>query len=289
MKHFAFTACALILVSCTRAGALPPAEVLKNASEASQTLESASFSIDATIDGEVQELSGALNGEIDITGQMQNAGRQLKFTINADVAMSDDTQTETQFKGSADMVVAGENEAYLRVNSLELTPPNALFPAAVVSQFVNQWWMLPTATGTQLLGADITPDPEFLKMQMNVISVETDRGLTKINGRSAYLYDVTIDEAKMKTYLDDVARRQGKELSQEESMLSTMNAKGTLWIDADTFVIHRIVWDLESKEGKQLAVHIDATISDHNKPMTISLPQGAMPFPTAAGFLPASN
>lgn len=209
-------------------------------------------------------------------GKMQNAGKQLSFSANLDVQSG-----ASRLKGSIDMIVAGERETYLKINELTMAPESMLFPSAILSQVANQWWLLPSATGSMINTSDITPDPSFLNMQTSIINVTKDRGLDTINGRSAYHYDVSVDPAKMKTYLEDVATKRGD--SNESNPFEGMNAVGELWIDSRTFVVHRVIWNLTSTDSaKPLTVHIDAVFANHDKPVTISLPAGAKPLPVGA-------
>lgn len=278
MKRFFLAICALVfLTSCIKAGSLPPNQVLEKASVAAQTLQSARFNLDATIHGMNDMLPGESDGNISAAGEMQNAGKQLKFTLNADITTKTAKDATSNIHVSSDVVVAGEQEVYLRLNTLTIEPSTTLLPPEIITQMLNQWWMIPSGSGST---ADIAPDPSLLRMQTSVIAISKDHGLTDIDGHRSYLYDTTIDAEKMRAYLHAVSRAQGKDLDASMAALSEMKAHGRIWIDAKTFFIHRIVWDIESNDpAKPMTVHLDITITDHNARITIAPPTGAQLFP----------
>ncbi len=281
------TCLSLLLASCVRAGNLRPSEVLTKATDASQNLDSAMYTIDASFHGNTDVLSGNLDGKVSIAGNMTNAGHQLAFSLKTSIDRLESDNQSTHIDASGDFVIGGEKDVYMKVDALTVTPPNSLITTDLISHLLNQWWLIPTESGSQAPASNVAPDPAMLRMQTSVISVLKDRGLTDINGHTAYLYDVTIDPEKMRAYITDLYKKNGKTPSAQELTLSTMNAKGMIWIDAQTFVIHRIVWDIASTEATHpLQVHLDVTISDHNKPVTITLPTNATPFPSIKQLTP---
>jgi hypothetical protein len=286
-KLFPVTCAVLILISCTRAGSLPSSDVLKKAGDASQALQSATFTMDTSFKGKVAQIPGSFDGSASIAGQMANAGKQLQFSINATIDKTDPQNVQSHIALTSDMMIGSENEIYMRVNTLDITPPSTLMPPALITQLLNQWWLIPSGTGSSKNApTDLAPDPSLLRMQTSVIAVTKDHGLTGINGHTAYLYDVTLDPEKMRDYLTQVVKAQGRVPTAQELALSEVDAQGRIWIDADTFVIHRIVWDITSKDQSQpLQLHVDVTITDHNKPITIAPPQTAVPFPGVSGSL----
>lgn len=257
-------------------GALPPDQVLQKATEAAGTLSSAHFVIHATVNGHTSFLPGSLDGTVDANGDMQNGGNQLSLTVNADIKRTADTSNT--FNVQADVVVAGQNDAYMRLNALTINPESSLLPTALVSQLLNQWWHMPARSSGSTVQQNVTPDPELLRMQTQVITVSKDDGMTSINGHSAYHYDVSIDQSKLATYLAEIARRQNAPSRTLD--LSSMNAQGQIWIDADTFLIHQLVWDISSKDPAQpFHASITVTLTKQNQPVTIVPPANAKPFP----------
>ncbi len=285
MKRLSLSACALFfLLSCTRAGTLPPADVLQKATDATQTLQSAAFTIDMDINGHTDLVDGTWDGNGHINGTMTNAGKQVQFSLSAKGKQIDASNDEYNYTLSSDFIIAGEKEVYIKLHTFDITPPGRLLPPELLTRLLNQWWLIPGSTDDGTNAADIAADPTLLKMQTSVIAVTKDKGLSSVNGHSAYKYDVTIDPVKLQSYLEEVAKKQGKELGAEALLLKDMNATGTVWIDDSSFVIHRIVWTITSTNAKKpFTLHLDANISNHNKPMTISLPADAAPFPGTSG------
>jgi hypothetical protein len=93
---------------------------------------------------------------------------------------------------------------------------------------------------------------------------------------------VTIDKDKLQEFLAEVARREGI-VNPALPDFSSINAIGHLWIDADTFVIHRLSWTITSNNAlKPLHIDILVDLTHQNEPVTITPPAGAEPFPIPA-------
>lgn len=273
----------VFVVSCTRAGDLPPSQVLHKAAETSQTLESAAFTVHAVFSGETDIIDGNWDGNAHATGTLTDGGKQLQFALNVDAEKRDAQNAVSTIVLSSDMIVAAENEVYLRLNTFSIEPASLILPPELLGQLMNQWWRIPSASGSSLENpADITPDPSLLRMQASVVTVTKDHGLTDIQGRDAYQYDVTIDPAKLKEYLQEVARVSGKDATADIDALAGLQTNGTLWIDADTFHIHRITWNISSTDAaRPQELQLDIGITNHNAPVTITLPDNAALFPGA--------
>lgn len=227
-------------------------------------------------------MEGDWNGNGSISGTMTNAGKQIQFTLDATGDNTDSAKEKSAYTISSDVIIGGENEVYLRMHTFDINPPSQLLPPALLTRLLNQWWLIPSKSGSTT--PDLAPDPSLLRMQASVIAVTKDHGLTTINGHSAYQYDVTIDPAKFSAYLDQIATTQGKTSASDKAAFAQMNATGTVWIDATTFNIHRIVWTITSTDPKKpFTLHIDASISNHNAPVVISIPADAAPFPGTSG------
>lgn len=260
---------------------MQPSEVLKRVAESNQQLQSATFNLSATFHGKTELLAGTLNGNVALAGRMANAGQQMQFSLRSEIERVDTQNSTSDISVSTDFIIGGEHDVYMKLNALTVIPPSKIVTPELVAHMMNQWWHIPSDTGSLLPATPISPDPSMLQMQTEIISVVNDKGLTTINGRSSYLYDVTIDQSKMQDYLANIYRRKGKKPMENEVQFRNMNAKGMLWIDAESFVIHRIVWDLSSTElSNPQNAHIDISIKDHNAPMTIALPESAAPFPS---------
>jgi hypothetical protein len=282
MKRHLVSLCFIVLlVSCSKQGDLPPSEVLKKAAESSQKLQSAGFNLTASFHGRTELLAGQLTGKVAMAGRMANAGQQLQFSLRSDIERVDSQNNSSDINVSADFIIGGEKDVYMKVHALTVTPPGKILSPELVSHLLNQWWLIPTETGSRLTATPISPDPSMLQMQTEVISVVKDKGLSKINGRLSYEYEVAVDQTKMQNYLANLYRLKGGKTPDSEEQFRNMNAKGMLWIDAESFVIHKIVWDITSTDPvRPQTAHIDVSINDHNVPVIITLPEAAVPFPS---------
>ncbi len=283
MKKIFPVACALFcLISCTRAGSLPPATVIEKAGQANQSLQSAIFTATTEFHGQTEMLAGTWDGTAIIAGTMANGGKQMRLGTNVSATNKLSETDSSHYQIGADLTIAGENEIYMRLNTLEITPPSTLFPPSVVTTLLNQWWLIPSGSGAQKTTAtDISPDPALLRMQTQVITVTKDNGLVDIDDHTAYLYDITIDPVKMRAYLAEIYKSQGRTPNLQEMALSDMTAKGRIWIDESNFFIRRIVWDISSNDQtKPLQLRMDMSISKHNEPVVITIPQNPLPFPS---------
>ncbi|HVW66355.1 MAG TPA: hypothetical protein VHA78_01330 [Candidatus Peribacteraceae bacterium] len=283
MKRAFASACTLfLLASCIQQSPLPPDQVLQKATEEMGTLNSAHFNLHATVSGNTQILPANLDGVIDASGDMQNGGNQLSFTVHADLQQASDSTT--RFNGQADIVVAGQNDVYMKLDSLTVTPESALLPQALILQLLDQWWHMPSGSGA-IVQTDVTPDPNLLRMQTQVITVRKDDGMTSVAGRRSYHYDIGIDPDKLTQYMKEIERRRNSPGQPPD--LSSLNAQGQIWIDASTYDVRQLTWNLSSTNPAQpFQATIVVTLTNQNAPVTITPPAGAKPFPV--GGLPAA-
>lgn len=275
MRRFLLPACALALVAaCSSRTALPSDQVLEKAMLAAQELQSAVFQ--GTL--AMKQGSESNSSEIDasFSGRTQDAGHALSLSIEADIeTMRGDSSSQLHVAG--DLTVLNGNETYLQLQSISGDDP--AFASPLFAGMLHQWWQLPS-TGT---GNTASSDPRLLRMQTSILTVTRDAGFDEIGDREAYHYEVTPDPAKLAAFLNEVAAQRG-EPSQAEAwtqMLGEHEAQGEVWIDADTFNVSRITWDIRSKEtAEPMALLLDLTLTDHGAAEPISPPSDAKPFPS---------
>ncbi len=108
-------------------------------------------------------------------------------------------------------------------------------------------------------------DPYLLPLPAALLTVTRDRGQTQWNHRTVYLYDVTLrDEAG--DLLDALADR--------PSPFPVLRFTGTLWIDADSFLLRRSTWDVASQTTGE-KMRIDIVIRDEDTAAALRLPVAA--------------
>lgn len=250
---------------------------MHRAMTASLELPSASFTLDATM----ERLSSVLATVVlHAEGRLQDGGRQLHFTANADIEEERDGVLSSSV--AAEVIVAGNDEAYIRVMEMKGDALFALFGNGVPPP--DTWWSLSPREGvTTPMAVAVTPDPVLLRAQMAVIRLDRDRGIEVIDGRETHVFDVVVDPQRLSSYARGVAYARGQpfDATAFEAMWGTMDARGTLWIDVQTGLINRIHWTLASHEpdGDGLAGDIDVHFFDHGTAQPISPPAAAEPFP----------
>ncbi len=280
-KRTLLIVCTFLLVSCTRHGALQPPEVLQKSFEANQNLESARFDLDTAFKGQTELMSGEFNGTLQANGTMQNGGKQISTDADIRVSRMDPNDQLNTLTLRGSMIVAAENEVYVHVDAASIEPKTELLSDELIGKILNQWFLLAAGSGSLRTDDTVTADPSLLRMQSKVVKVTKDNGLETLNKKSAYYYDVTIDPALFAQYMSSLPQQKNTTFPSATDFL-TMSAKGKLWIDEETFFIHRIVWDITSTDPKHPStVHIDITFADQNAvDSPIAPPPSFSTFPT---------
>ena len=281
LRFFAATGSMLILAACSHGSSMDPKEVLMHASKEGRNLQSASFGAQATFDTSFSDHS-ILRGTATMNGRMQQGGSQLDITFQA----SGNTEqkapaTSSSWKTNGELIVGGENEVYINVQDVAFNPPNPILSSPLLSQLLGKWWKLPS-NGTDA-AVRVAPDPRILRMQSEVMDVVKDRGMSTVHGRQTYHYDVKINPEKLKQFLQQVSAEK-KDKNPEKSwqtLVDSMDATGELWIDAETFFVQGLRWNISPKDAKQ-PMHVQFTLdlSDFNKSQPIQMPPTAHAFPS---------
>jgi hypothetical protein len=287
MKRVSLFIVALFLLSsCAQPSPLPTDEVLKSAARVSQELQSAHFRTEIDFEGDVLKPFD-IRGKAEAHGRLQDGGNQVQFSTSIRGSAHDPQGKMYGLKGAGEIIVAGQEEVYLFVRSLSIDPGVMIPLVPILKEFAGQWWQL-SAPPKGVQSPTIAPDPKFLQAQSKVVNVLKDYGLKSINGRTSYHYDVEFDIERFADFLEEVARVRDEEFDREKTLTSLKGIKtdGELWIDAQSFEIHRIVWDVASTEGAKspFALHIIFDVFDHNNAKPIVPPEE---FKVFAPFDPA--
>ena len=277
IHRFALCA-ALLLAACSRGGSEEPSVVLERATAKAQDLRSAAF--DARFSYSAAEPAMSLSGTAE--GTLADGGRQLSFSFEGDVTMPAEGLDQT-VSVAGDVLVADQNETYLRIDrvngSVLMLPGVGLVP----TDMLDTWFLIGSASGTG--AAAVTPDPSFLAMQTQTLTVTKDRSYEDVDGHECYAYNVTIDPAKMLAFLERTARERGEafDRAEAETFLASFVATGTIWIDAESSVIRRITWNFENASGSpDMTGFFTLHFENHDEPVEISPPADAVPFPDPA-------
>ena len=218
------------------------------------------------------------SGHVRLVGHMQEAGMLLTMTIDGQgTARSGQRLMNIDIR--AEMVIGGPNDTYISVQSLTMEPQDSA-TASVLGQFLGRWWKLPSTAQDGVV--PLNTEARLLQMQAEIITVTRDRGFARVDGRWMYQYDIAVDREKLRSFLTAVAEQGGRDADASLAAWDTYNMQGQIWIDANTFRIHRILWALNGNAGQTPStLTIDTTITDVNVPQPIAFPRDAEPLPTS--------
>lgn len=218
------------------------------------------------------------------TGTMADGGRQLSFNMSGDLTLPADGPDQT-VSIDADVIVADENETYLRIDRMEgsvlMLPGIGLLPA----DMQHRWFSMVTQSGS----STVTPDPSFLELQTEALVVEADRSFQDIDGHECYVYDVALDPAKLLAFFERTAKERQQPFKREEAQefIESIEAHGTVWIDAESSVLRSISWRLKNAPGHpEMSASFTVTFDNHDLPVEISPPADAVPFVDAVADSP---
>lgn len=264
----------LALAACTTTERLPPEDVLRNAARAGQELQSVRFEGKATLAAGERS---AWQGRADVTleGRLQDGGAQTEvgFTLHGESAAPQHQTVD----GSLRIVVAGADAVYLNLVSLSLDPPHPLLSSPIVAALFDRWWVLKQKQMSPQ--PPVTPPPRLLTMQASVVEVVNDRGFASLRGRTAYRYDVALDEEKAIAFLRRTAEERGDVFDEASARtrLAEVDLYGSFWIDAESFVVHRLQWKAVPKDGDGFRGEILLDFTEHNAVAPITPPSDALP------------
>jgi len=252
---------------------LEPGQVLRLSATASQSLESADFSATFSASVDVSE-AGPIDLSGTVNGTMQNAGKQLRFSLDASGGR-DQAEDSIVIAGALEAIVAGKQEVYINIGSLVLSPEEELIQPETIAMIQNQWWKLPSADEFAQDNVAITPNPRLLKAQAEVVKILEDKGMATIDDRESYHYEVEVDKTRLLEYLRKVSEEDGTELDEEkvEIELAPLIISGELWIDAETYFVRQLEWDIDNMDDEDFGISFKVTFSNHNEAGLISPPE----------------
>lgn len=265
-----------LVLSCAQQSDLPPEQVMRNMIIANREMRSAHFLGTASFSGIPILPLGINDGEVRWEGDMQDAGRQLQFSLALSGNQAEDATSSMRI--AADIIVLDSTEVYLRLDDLSLKEDATTDPASQLTSLLgNTWWSLTPQSARD--GAALSPDPRYLRMQAETVRVEKNRGITTLNGRDVFLYDVTIDPEAYRSFMTSLSTSSGSQLMKSASgtALQIPQGEGSLWIDTQTFLLQRAQWNIRLNDDAQL--RMDITFSKQQEPVTILPPPGPLPFP----------
>lgn len=240
---------------------LPASDVLSRAVSASSQLTSAAFQGTVHV---VKEK--AWNADASLEGHVSNGGQQSDIHVSAAMQMLTSSQNaHVQMAGRA--IVDGPVR-YVQLQSIESTP--AMEPFSQLSPVQGIWWKISAPIGAT--DSLMSPDPSLLRAQAAIIRVVRDEGFVHIRGHRTYHYGVDIDRKKLEDFLSLQSANARHDV---DSILRTFDqyiVNGEVWIDAETFVLRRVLWDVRKKDDQLMQIVFDISVTDHNASISIVPP-----------------
>ncbi len=262
----------LVLTACVSHQGLPADQVLKKAAGVGQNLESADF--DGVVDFNWKQGAASYMFHLILNGTLNNAGRDTQLGVAATGTIRDATQSYDIDANVQTISLDNGENVYLKLDKLDTSPAYPPLSGKQLLSFMNRWWKLPSDKKPADAQA-ITPDPRLLRAQTEIVSVTSDHGIRSVDGHNVYMYDVTIDHAKLAAFLRTLATQnaQAFDESQTEAFWQMFDAKGSLEINADTFAIEQLTWKLEPTKGSEVpAITFTIHFSNQNHAANIAAP-----------------
>ncbi|HCI04081.1 TPA: hypothetical protein DE059_04095 [Candidatus Peribacteria bacterium] len=281
MKRLLLIALApVFLTACEQVERLPADEVLKRSAVASNDLLSASFDLKGTYAFEEADRF-SVNGNLEMEGVFQRKGEDVAGLIKTNARFPKEEKVISA-DIEAEIISITGSDPFVYLNKLSVGPNFPLFSPDIVERLEEQWWRIP-ADNAPRPEQSISPDPQLLRIQSQVVDVVSDHGFSSVNRRLAYHYEVIIDPEKLKAYLETLSSELENGMDPEaiETLISGMEARGEIWIDAETFYLNRIRWTIAPfnlSESLNLALSFTITLSNINSAPDIKIPEGAKPF-----------
>ena len=270
-----------LLSSCAEKSVLQPDDVMKQAAVRSGLLQSAVFDVTADIRGRSPGEAGiAGNGKLTVHGITQAGGSLTQ----ADIVFSGSIEGAGTHSVDLDLGTIAEKDggSYFFLRTIKVNPPHPLLPAEALTMFMGQWWRTPATPAVASSAITVSPDPGLLLAQSQVINVVKDNGIRRIRGRRAYLYDIVVSPDKLTDYLKRQAKQQKRDFDEAAALkeLSDYAAAGQLWVDAETFDVHRVTWDvLRSEAGAEtMRLQLAVDFTAHDGAPAITPPASAKSF-----------
>ncbi len=270
----------IFLTSCEQVEKLPADEVLKRSAAASKDLTSANFNLKGTYAFENAD-KFSVNGNLEIKGVFQRKGEDVEGLIKTNARIPKGKKViSTDIE--AEVISITGSDPFVKLNKLSVGPYFPLFSPDIVERLEGQWWRIP-ADDAPRPEQSISPDPALLHIQSEVVDVVSDHGFSSVKRKLAYHYEVIINPEKLKAYLETMSSEMENGMNQEaiESLVNGMEARGEIWIDAETFYLNRIRWTIAPfniSESSKLALSFVITLSNINSAPDIKIPEGAKPF-----------
>lgn len=266
-------------------------DVMRLAAQQSRSLQSARLNGD----GSFRLEGGALpaSGTAELQGILQNAGDsvQMSVAIDALVAPGGNRGQTFRLRGAGETIVIGKKDLYFRVQSLSTEPDQSLFQPELLVLLLDKWWMVPGDLSGQesaVPGGTMTPPPTMLRAQAQVVRVLRNRGSVSLDGSAVHHFEVAVDPDKLLAYLQEVAATRNETFDRAalSRSIAGLQAQGEMWIDAQTYVLRQVTWNIREFPTEQgmFSASFTVRLSDIDSAPPVTPPADAQPFAPASFF-----
>jgi len=271
----------VFLSACTQLEILPPDQVLSKAQKRNQELMSVLFDVSGTFEYSLEEPIGVGGGTAIITGKLQDGGKQVYAKVDTNIT-SQRPEGATELHALFESIVVTPGETYVKVHELASVPQHPLLAPDLLNIVLKQWWTLPRQT-QQGPDMSLTPKPQLLKAQSEVVRVVDDFGIDRLRKRRAYHLGIEVDPQKLQAFLQKLSQEREEENSEAAftNIVEDVSGHGELWVDAETFDTLRIQWTITSLPfGGEASAALSFTMdfTEHNSALPITIPEDTRPF-----------
>jgi len=278
---------ALSCAACSRAVPNVPdlsaEEVLQRAAVSVRSLQTANYEISGSFTAESKSndsVSGA--GTFALKGTLENGGDSVQSGLNADIRIGNSFLGGVKLRGAVETIIAKDGASYVYLYSLTTDPPNILINDQIISALSGRWLQLPQqeteSSGTP--SPPIAPDPLMLKEQAKLVSITRKYRPTFIDDVAVYHYGVELNKEEFITLLRERSEKQNVFFDEESvrGFLQSFTSRGEMWIDAQTFYVRAIAWDVNWNDVYNVQASFSMNLRNHNRAAPIQYPTDAVPF-----------
>ncbi len=250
----AVVVCTLVLSGCA-SNRPDPQALVSQAVRATQSLTSVQFAVSGQLHFWSLQLSA--DGVVTASGTTTENGKAMVAALGFDGELGQGDQLAPA-RIAADLSLLASGELAVRAQSLDGLPFDMILPAAQRQAMLNRWVrVVAGSTGTV-----VTPEPQLLDAQAQVVTVTEDLGRTTVRGKTVEHYRVALDKEKFAAYLARAGSDRGEVAPL--AWFDGLAADGELWIDPQTAFVHRVRWSVLDPKGSNFSLNLTVDLSAHN-------------------------
>lgn len=276
--------------------AKPPEEVIKEGM--TKLTDVTSYAYEVALNADVKDpTTGSVKFDVTLGGALDIKDKKdPKMTLKLDGSGSDDKGEG----GSGSFEVRFNKEAvFFNLMKLELKGSQAGAVPPEVTEMMSKWWKITLPPGAldevsaslpQGSMEEMTPEQKELKKAFEDAKIFTNPtlvGTESVKGENSYHYTVNVDKKGLAAFVSKAAAMQGEtltesDLAEMEAGLEQLDVKGDVWVGQTSGVMNQMSGTMNLKPdstGVAGTISFRLTLSDINKPVTVTAPADATEFP----------